>query len=299
MSMRARISIITVLTSLVLASVLLTPAVEAKTTDEKSLAKSSCKPLIGINLDRVDGDPTEYSIQYNYVEAIRKAGGLPILIPPVPSSEMSRILDKLDGVLMIGGSDYPPTMYGEKQEPSVVLMADERSDFDIRLAKATIARKDLPFLGICAGAQAMNIATGGSLVQDIPSIKKNSTEKVEHASPDGWQKGFNMHEVSFKKNTRLSKIYNGKSLKVPTSHHQCVKQPGKGLIVSATTVDGVIESIEGNEDRFLVGVQWHPERDFKKNRVLFDEFIKRCRERSAKNDQTAARPDDARESKSN
>ncbi len=264
---------------MLLVLVSISPAVSAEES------KLPIRPIIGINTDRVGGTPAEYRIHALYLDAIKKSGGVPILLPPMDETDLRAALDRLDGVLMIGGADYPPTLYGEKQEPSVVLMDKERSTFDIALAKEVVSRKGFPFLGICAGCQALNIASGGSLVQDIPT--KYPDSKVQHASPDGWQKGFHKHSVNFVPESRVQTIYAAGNQIVPTSHHQCVGKVGDQLKVAAKTDDGVIESIESTDNRFLLGVQWHPERDFEHNKALFSSFIDSCRAYNEKQSSTA------------
>ncbi len=233
------------------------------------------KPLIGVNCD-IDGDkPRLIGLSAPYIQALKKAGAIAVLLPPMPQEDLSRVLKTLDGVMMIGGDDYPPSLYGQKADSKTEVMDEERWRFDILLAKTVVDNTRLPFLGICAGCQALNISRGGSLVQDIPT--KFPEMKVAHASKDGWQKGFNRHEVRFAKLTKLKGVYGIDSLNVPTSHHQCVDKPGDGLAVAATADDGVVEAIELKGQRFVVGVQWHPERDFSANRDLFKNFVDEAR----------------------
>ncbi len=234
----------------------------------------SDKPLIGINLDVEAGKPKQYRIVPPYVDAIKRAGGIPILIPPLAQEDLPALIDQLDGVLMIGGNDYPPEMYKQTAHETSVPMESERAEFDIALVKAVLKNGQIPFLGICAGCQALNIGAGGTLVQDIPSHYKES--QVRHASPEGWQKGFNKHIVKPEEGCNLSKII-GKELLVVTSHHQCIDKVGDGFNIAARTADGVIESIESKDGRFIVGVQWHPERDFDVNQALFGELIKKSK----------------------
>jgi putative glutamine amidotransferase len=237
------------------------------------------KPLIGVNCD-IDGDkPRLIGLSAPYIQALKNSGAIPVLLPPMPQEDLSRVLKTLDGVMMIGGADYPPSLYGQKTDSKTEVMDEERWRFDILLAKTVVDKTRLPFLGICAGCQALNISRGGSLVQDIPS--KLPEMKVAHASKDGWQKGFNKHEVRFAKLTKLKGIYGIDSLSVPTSHHQCVDKTGDELAIAATTDDGVVEAIELKGQRFVVGVQWHPERDFPANRDLFKNFVDAAQKVSA------------------
>jgi len=229
------------------------------------------KPLIGINLD-ITAKPKEASVPTYYFEAIEKCGGVPILLPPMPTADLARILPKLDGLVLIGGDDYPPSLYGENTEPTTSVMLSQRSDFDVALVKSAMAIPSLPILGICAGCQVLNISEGGSLVQDIPSHHPES--KIVHGGPYDAGAGPHKHVVTFAKDSKLAKIYPCTSLSVPTSHHQCVGKVGGSLHVAAQTDDGLPEAIETSGERFVIGVQWHPERDFDKNKVLFDEFLK-------------------------
>ena len=137
--------------------------------------------------------------------------------------------------------------------------------------RMVIERGD-PFLGICLGMQLLNVHRGGDLVQDIPKTYPESG--IKHASPDGWNKGFNEHSVRLVKGSRLYEIYQKEELQISTSHHQAVRNPGDGLKVVSSADDGVIEAIELDGERMVIGVQWHPERGYDLNKPLFDSFVK-------------------------
>jgi putative glutamine amidotransferase len=194
-------------------------------------------------------------------------------------TDLSVIMKQIDGVMMIGGADYPPETYKQKAHPSVSLMKNARSDFDLRLVKAVLADKSMPFLGICAGCQALNIGSGGSLTQDIPSLKPDSI--IKHSSPQGWKVGFNKHPVEIDKGSKLAESLGQTQMTVVTSHHQCVDTVGSGLEVVAKSPDGLTEAVEEKGERFVVGVQWHPERDYASNHKLFDELIHKAAQRHA------------------
>jgi len=232
-------------------------------------------PVIGINMDVEAGKPKTFRILPDYVNAITKAGGIPVAIPPMPEKELTLLLKRLDGVMMIGGNDYPPDLYKQTADKTVVPMDIDRSTFDMSLVKAVLSNGRIPFLGICAGCQALNIGSGGSLVQDIPT--RFTESKVLHASPKGWQVGFNKHHIKPEPGSNLAKIIDKEGLLVVTSHHQSVDKIGDGLRIAARTEDGVTESIESTDKAFVMGVQWHPERDFESNKELFKEFIKQGR----------------------
>jgi putative glutamine amidotransferase len=242
-------------------------------------AQAQSKPVIGINCDVAGDKPREVGAQATYIDAITKSGGIPVLLPPMSEADLKAVMPGLDGVFMIGGDDYPPEMYGQKPDPSVVLMIKDRSDFDMLLVKNVLADKTMPFLGVCAGCQALNIAVGGNLTQDIPSQKPQS--KIKHASKHGWQKGFNTHKVTFAKGSRLEQCLGADALAEPTSHHQCVDKLGQDLKVTASSEDGLTEGIEMPERPFVVGVQFHPERAYDKNQALFRQFIAKAAEHRA------------------
>ncbi|MFA6208027.1 MAG: gamma-glutamyl-gamma-aminobutyrate hydrolase family protein [Candidatus Obscuribacterales bacterium] len=255
---------------------LATPALSQNMTSES-------KPVIGINLD-LNTEGSKYSISARYLDAIAKAGGIALLVPPMSASELAQVLPSLDGMLMIGGDDYPPASYGQKTEDKTSVMAPARSQFDMLVVRTVLAQPPMPYLGICAGSQVLNIGSGGELIQDIPTAKPDS--KVAHSGKNGWQgNAAGSHVVTLSPGSKLAAIYSGNSgnssnsmaFAVPTSHHQCVSKLGKDLKVAATTEDGVTEAVEVPGDRFVVGVQWHPERDFERNGVLFAELVKQAR----------------------
>ncbi|MBX9685160.1 MAG: gamma-glutamyl-gamma-aminobutyrate hydrolase family protein [Candidatus Obscuribacterales bacterium] len=232
------------------------------------------KAVIGINVDIQGTNPKIAKVQANYYEAVSKAGAIPLLIPPSSDEDLAEILKRIDGVLFIGGLDYCPSVYGEDCHESVQLAHDDRRDFDYKLLKASLAQSRLPLLGICAGCQILNIGLGGSLYQDIPSDFPES--KVMHSSEDGWTNGFHHHRVRLKAGSKLAQIYAEQEFDVPTSHHQAVKKLGQGLLAAADAEDGIIEAVELQDRAFVIGVQWHPERDYEGNKALFQAFVQAC-----------------------
>lgn len=236
----------------------------------------SSRPVIAVNTSISGETPEESSVESHYIDAIRKCGGIPVLLPPMPAEDLAEVMANVDGVMMIGGADYPPALYHQDTQHHISLMKDSRINFDMELARAVLAEKTLPFLGICAGCQALNISAGGSLLQDIPDMKPEST--IKHASPpDGWKNGFNKHSVEITAGSKLAKTLGKTELLVITSHHQCVDKPGAGLTVTARAADGVPEAIETTGPGFVIGVQWHPERDFASNHKLFEELVQQAK----------------------
>lgn len=230
------------------------------------------KPLIGINLDVKDGPPEHALVQANYYRAIQQAGGVSILIPPMSDADLDELMPRLSGVLFIGGDDYCPSNYGEEPHEKVERCHPNRDEFDVRLMRKALSTVT-PILGICAGAQLLNIALGGSLIQDIPSLVKNAHE---HTSKDPWTNGFNKHSVRLEPHTELANVYKSTDLQVVSSHHQAMQRLGNGLVAVAWAEDGIVEAIESKVRPFTIGVQWHPERDYTGNIPLFVEFVRRC-----------------------
>ncbi|MDC0314592.1 gamma-glutamyl-gamma-aminobutyrate hydrolase family protein, partial [bacterium] len=169
------------------------------------------------------------------------------------------------GLLMPGGADIPPSEYGEEPHETVKILADDRFLFEKALSKAWIEKTDKPMLGICLGSQWINVASGGSLVQDIPT-----TFGVNHRDVT--------HGVTLEADSRLSKIFDGDTeFEVNSLHHQAVKDIGNNLRVVAKSPEGVVEATETTDpNRFLIGVQWHPEKlfaDDERQRKLIKAFV--------------------------
>jgi putative glutamine amidotransferase len=228
------------------------------------------KPVIGINLDVESGPPHHLEIQSTYVDAIREAGGIPLLLPPMSDEDIEQVASQLWGVMLIGGRDYCPSRYGASPEACLKLGDPLREEFDFRLMRKILKETEMPILGVCLGSQLLNITCGGTLIQDIPSHRPES--KVTHSSEDGWIKGFHKHLVKIKKSTFLSNFY-PEELEVSTSHHQAVDKIGEGLDAVAFAEDGIVEAVEMPGRNFTLGVQWHPERDYPGSQKLFQSFI--------------------------
>ncbi|MDF1810707.1 MAG: gamma-glutamyl-gamma-aminobutyrate hydrolase family protein [Verrucomicrobiales bacterium] len=209
------------------------------------------KPVIGI----------PHTTQADYAEAVTKAGGIPVILP-YDNEKIPEHLTKLDGILFPGGADVPPTLYGEEEiHPTVKTVSDERLEFEYDLAKLWLKETDKPYLGICLGCQMLNVVQGGSLIQDIPS-EFGADHRVDH-------------DVEIVTGSKIYSIFGKEVLSVNSRHHQAVRNLGEGLKVAAKSPDGIIEAIELMSDRFVVGVQWHPEKlkDNSDQEKLFRQFI--------------------------
>ncbi|WP_052572798.1 gamma-glutamyl-gamma-aminobutyrate hydrolase family protein [Haloferula sp. BvORR071] len=199
-------------------------------------------PLIGIASVNAD----------TYVRAVRQAGGIPVILPnyDYDPEAIAGYLDRLDGLLMPGGADIPPAEYGESPHPTIELLDDNRLNFEKALGKAWIEQTKKPLLGICLGSQWINVLKGGSLVQDIPTEIGGNHRATTHL-------------VKLEPNTRLQQIFGESEFEVNSFHHQAVDPSGLGkdLKVAARSPDGVVEATESTDpQRFLIGVQWHPEK---------------------------------------
>ena len=212
------------------------------------------RPLIGITIGYSPDDREIFQLRDDYVRSVETAGGLPLVLAPGRPEDAALLLDRLDGLLLTGGADVGPHIYGAEQHPTVVRVLPERDAFELALVREALSH-DLPLLAICRGHQVLNVATGGTLVQDIPSELEST---VDH-DPEG-ERWHRAHGVRVLPGTRLRAILERDEVAVNSFHHQAVKDVGQGLVVSArATGDGVIEALERPDSRFVVGVQWHPE----------------------------------------
>lgn len=210
-------------------------------------------PLIGLPGRRttagsIDGfDPSFASADADvylaaYARAVLAAGGVPVYVPF--DVDLEQLINHLDGVLLTGGTDIDPQVYGHTPHPEVLSLAPERDHLELEIYRLALA-KELPVLGVCRGLQLMNVAHGGTLQQHVP---EHSRYDVEHSAPS--------HGVEINAGSTLGGLY-GESLQVNSLHHQCVDRLGEGLRATAWAEDGSVEGIELNEH--TIAVQWHPE----------------------------------------
>jgi putative glutamine amidotransferase len=234
------------------------------------------KPLIGIGSDvaHKEGDRDRAFVYTTYVDSLRRAGAVPVLIPPQPENA-AELIDDLDGILLAGGEDCDPAAYGEVPHPSVEPMDPRRQANDLTLARAARER-GIPTLGICLGVQVMNVAAGGTLIQDISS---SIDTDIDHASEPADR---HRHEVLIESDTHLAGILGARELDVNSSHHQAIGRVADALRVTAHAPDGVIEGLEDPAHPFYVGVQWHPEDMAREESAsaLFGAFVEAARKYS-------------------
>jgi putative glutamine amidotransferase len=213
----------------------------------------------------------------DYVESIRRAGGEPRVLDPL-KDDPAQVTGEVDGVLMTGGVDIDPARYGEERHETVTAVEPERDVFEFALLLAA-REAHLPLFGICRGLQVMNVALGGSLIQDIAAQMAGILPHTVPAPPFALA-----HEVWVSKSSRLwtlmqEKMVDADTFSVNSRHHQAIKRLAPGFEVTATAPDGVIEAIECPNATFCLGVQWHPENFWRTGefRPLFEGFIEACR----------------------
>ncbi len=239
------------------------------------------KPVVGITSDfdpgrpkasEKDREPT-YFLRARYVQAIHDLGGIPCILPPTQDVTLQRrLLGRVDGLLITGSSaDLNSRLYKEKKIGRFKVMNRLRACFELAIARQAI-RMDRPVLGICGGLQLINVALGGSLIQDIPAqIRGALSHQQKTVSATAW------HRVRIRRGTRLRRILGQETVRVNSSHHQAPLRVAEGLIVNAVAPDGVIEGLEEPHCRFVIGVQWHPELLYRRDaagKKLFRAFIK-------------------------
>ncbi|MER6319326.1 gamma-glutamyl-gamma-aminobutyrate hydrolase family protein [Streptomyces sp. NPDC001581] len=217
------------------------------------------RPLIGITT--YVEESTRYGVwdlptslvPTGYYELVQAAGGAAVLLPPDEPGSAAEVLSRVDGLVVAGGPDVDPVHYGAARDPRTGAPATVRDHWELALIAAALD-SDTPLLGICRGMQALNVALGGTLIQHIDG----------HVDAPG---GTSWHPVRPVPGTRYAELV-PEEAQVPTYHHQAVDRLGRGLVVSAHALDGTVEAIEvPDPDRWILGVQWHPERD-KDTRVM-------------------------------
>lgn len=224
--------------------------------------------LIGITCGQ---DQENCSVTRYYGEAIQKAGGIPVLLPVTGDQKlMEAYAGKLDGLLLSGGGDIDPALFGEEPLRGLGPVDPERDLFELELCRLFLA-DNKPILGICRGMQVLNVACGGTVYQDLVRQKPESLEHQQKAP-----KNRVSHQVIVESSSLLRGLLKETVLRVNSFHHQAVKDLGQGLKAVAKAADGVIEGVE-KETGFVLGVQWHPERlwqDYEEQGRLFMAFIK-------------------------
>lgn len=232
------------------------------------------RPVIGLVSYGRGSDPGRYSLPIAYVEAVRRAGGRVVILPP--EAEPTRaILEGLDGLVLPGGGDIDPRRYGQAPHPELYGLDSERDAFERVLAAETL-RAQLPVLAICRGLQVVNVALGGDLVQHLPDVV---FERVAHRAGVSQ---FVRHRVRLAPGSRLADVCGSTTLEVASSHHQGPGRLGARLKAVAWADDDTVEALEAERHPDLLAVQWHPEEtaaEDERQQRLFDWLVSRARGR--------------------
>ncbi len=217
-----------------------------------------CKPLIGLNLDyrRASGNqPAHGAITAGYFNCIQAAGGVPVIVPPLQDeNDIACVLDRLDGFVLIGGSDLDPRRDGYMVHPTCKLLDPRRETFDRNLVRY-IAARQMPVFGIGVGMQLLNVVMGGNLYLHLPEDLPNALpHKDVHDAA-------HRHGLEIRTGSLLDRVYGDGEIRVNSRHHMAVDELAAGFVVTARCPDGVIEGIEYDGDWLAIGTQFHPEGD--------------------------------------
>jgi len=233
------------------------------------------RPLIGISSyprtnSRV-ANREVYPLPASYVDAVRAGGGVPLILPP-GDAQPARLLDAVDGLILSGGGDVGPERYSGTNHDTIYGVSEERDAFEIELARAALARDDLPFLCICRGMQVLNVALGGDLHPHLPDLGASA---VEHRLPERLH---THHNASVSPESQLASWLGSTEVIVCSWHHQGIRTLAPGLKAVAWADDGIIEAVEHQGHTRCIAVQWHPEMqtDDPAQRRLFRAFIEIC-----------------------
>ena len=243
------------------------------------------RPLIGVTTSEVriaenvsqtpQGEPPrrEMALGLSYLQAIERAGGLPVVMPPLDLAAVEPLLDSLAGLCLSGGPDLDPESYHARRHPELGPTEPELDRFELAVAREGDER-ELPILAICRGCQALNVARGGTLFQHLPARRSTT---IEHRQREPGDRP--THEVEVEPASLLARVLGRTHLEVNSFHHQAPKKLGRGLRAVAWAPDRVIEGVEAMDREFVLGVQWHAEgiAHLPEQAALFQEFVAAAR----------------------
>jgi putative glutamine amidotransferase len=213
-----------------------------------------------------------YGVPENYIDAVRRAGGRATLVLPGDDRAPGELLDRFDGLLLVGGGDVEPSRYGQEPTDTIYGVEPDRDDFEIALVREADLRQT-PTLCICRGMQVLNVAFGGTLVQHLPSDERY----LPHGTPSGADEL--LHDVKLLPGCGVALATGSELVSCSSHHHQGVDRLGEGLVATGWSEDGLVEAIE-REGGWMVGPQWHPEDTAEHDpaqQALFDELVRRAR----------------------
>lgn len=219
------------------------------------------RPLIGITptINQQEGLGEVFSIHAGYAEAIVAAGGIPVALLP-HAAGVDELVAATDGIIFSGGYDIRPSRYGAaEQHPTTAGISDLRDEFELALLTEALAR-DLPVLAICRGIQLLNVGLGGTLYQDVADCYPEPIEHKQPWHPGGWEDP--LHPVDLAHGSLAARVYEATSIGANSGHHQAVDTVAAPLRATGRTADGLVEALEHPGRRFVLGVQWHPEKMF-------------------------------------
>lgn len=223
------------------------------------------RPVIGVTVSEIrhkervqpvrhaDPTQTEMTLGLSYMRAVEMAGGLPVALPPLTSENVDALLDHLSGLLLTGGPDLDPSSYGASPHPELGPTDPVVDAFEIALCRHAYRRR-MPILGVCRGAQLLNVALQGTLCQHVADVTNGT---VEHRQEEPGTR--TSHEIRVAPDSSLAQTTGGGPVMVNSFHHQAIDRLGLGLRAVAWSQDGVIEAVEEQDGRFVIGVQWHAE----------------------------------------
>lgn len=230
------------------------------------------KPQIGISTAVQDH---KYNVSRHYARWIINTGGIPVLLPY--ADESIELAEELDGLLLTGGADVGPEFYGQEPQKGLGIV-DRSMDIYEKGLVEIFTRKHKPILGICRGAQILNVSLNGSLYQDITHSSNILQKLLSHDKNDPIS-----HTITLNEHTFLYDVFSKKSFKVTSTHHQSIHELGEGFVIAATAPDKIIEAICRTVPNWAVGVQWHPEMmddHCQESHALFSAFLKACMDRA-------------------
>ena len=238
------------------------------------------RPIIGISSSVIVDEAGSFAgykrayVNKDYVDAVVRAGGVPLIIPFSTDKEVIISQAQLiDGLILSGGHDINPYNYGQEPSQKIGEIFPERDIYEMILLEES-KKRDIPILGICRGFQLINIAAGGTLYQDLSLIPGNILKHFQGSKPT-----LKTHMIKIEENSVISSIF-GKETMVNSFHHQAIDKVADDFIIVARASDGVVEAIEHKTYKFLVAVQWHPEMlavNCEKARVLFSKFVEEAK----------------------
>ena len=234
------------------------------------------RPRIGITM-RIELETERFYLARYYSEAVEAAGGLPVLIPLIPRADfINSVVDGLDGLLLPGSdSDMDPLQYGREPHPQLGSVHPIKDETDL-LALARAEKRGMPLFAICFGIQSLNVSRGGTLIQDIVSQHPNAIKHEQGAPRDR-----HSHRVRLLEDSILGQLAGAEDAPVNSHHHQAIETLGRKLVATAWAPDGIVEAVEDpRSDRFVLGVQWHPELGWERDelsRALFSRFVAESR----------------------